>query len=219
MALAYARPGRRLSLGGRDAARLDAVAASCRAAGALCNTRPTDVTDRDAIADWLAAADAVQPLDLVVANAGISAGTLKRAAMPPASDAEIFATNVGGVANTVEPALRPMLARGAGQIAIMSSLAGFRTFATAPAYCASKAAVRLYGEGLQRAHRGTGVGISVVCPGFVRSPMSDANDFRMPMLMDAEHAAQRIIRGLERGRPRIAFPLALYLGVRALALI
>ncbi len=219
LAIAYAGPKRRLSLGGRDDARLNAIAESCRANGATCETYKLDVTDRDGMATWLAAADSERALDLVIANAGISGGTIKLGNAPDASDAEIFATNVDGVVNSVEPVLARMLARNAGQIAIVSSLASFRAFGEAPAYCASKAAVRYYGEGLQRAHRRSAVGISVICPGFVRSPMTDANNFHMPMLMEAEKAAQRIMRGLAAGKSRIAFPLPLYLGVRMLSLI
>lgn len=219
LAIAYAAPDRQLSLGGRNMARLDEVVEICRAKGALCEPCHTDVTDRDSMTTWLAEKDAERALDLVIANAGISAGTIKLGNAPEASDAEVFATNVDGVVNSVEPALSRMLARDAGQIAIMSSLASFRAFGAAPAYCASKAAVRFYGEGLQRAHRGSAVGISVICPGFVRSPMTDANNFRMPMLMDTDHAAQRIRRGLAAGKSRIAFPLPLYLGVRMLSLI
>ena len=218
LAYAYAAPGRRLALGGRNTERLETVAERCRNAGAECVTRRVDVTDAQAMVDWLEASDAETPIDLVIANAGISAGAHKLGNAPDASDAEIFTTNVDGVIHTVEPMLARMRERGAGQIAIMSSLASFRGFADAPAYCASKAAVRVYGEGLQRAHRGAAPSISVICPGFIRSPMTDANDFRMPLLMDAEPAARRIVRDLARGRARIAFPLPLYLGVRLLAL-
>ncbi|MBT3400550.1 MAG: SDR family NAD(P)-dependent oxidoreductase [Rhodospirillaceae bacterium] len=218
LACAYAAPGRRLSLGGRNAAHLDEVATACRASGALCETRQTDVTDRESMTAWIAEADAEQALDLVVANAGISGGTIKLGNAPDASDAEIFATNVDGTVNTLEPALAGMLPRNAGQVAIVSSLASFRAFGEAPAYCASKAAVRFYGEGLQRAHRRSAVGISVICPGFVRSPMTDANNFRMPMLMDTDVAAHRIVSGLAHGRSRIAFPLSLYVGIRMLSL-
>lgn len=218
LALSYALPGRRLSLAGRNSNRLEAVAKACRVAGGLSTTRTIDVTDSQAMAEWIADADSQAKLDLIIANAGISAGTIKLGNAPDASDAEVFATNVDGVVNTVEPALSAMLGRGHGQIALMSSLASFRAFPQAPAYCASKAAVRFYGEGLRRTHRGSGIGVSVICPGFVRSPMTDANDFRMPLLMDAERAARIIRRGLAAGRARIAFPLPLYLGVRALGL-
>ena len=217
LARAYAAPGRTLSLGGRDADRLEAVAAACRALGATCLTRTADVLDAYAMADWVRAADAERPLALVIANAGISGGVHKHDDPRQAKDADILATNVGGVVNTVEPALALMQERKAVQVAIMSSLASFRGFADAPAYCASKAAVRIYGEGLRRAYRDTSLSISVICPGFVRSPMTDANNFYMPMLMDTDRAARRIVHGLARDRARIAFPWPLYLGVRILA--
>ena len=85
------------------------------------------------MAEWLEDSDADRALDLVVANAGISAGTIKLGNAPDASDSDVFATNVDGVVHSVEPALARMLARNAGQIAIMSSLASFRAFGEAPA--------------------------------------------------------------------------------------
>jgi short-subunit dehydrogenase len=218
LARQYAAPGRLLSLGGRNRERLGRVAADCVQAGAECAVEPGDVTDRAAMSGWIARRDAARPIDLLIANAGISAGTTKLGNAPDASDAEVFATNVDGVVNTVEPALERMRVRGRGQIALMASLASFRAFDTAPAYCASKAAVRFYGEGLRRAHAREGVAINVICPGFVRSPMTDANDFVMPMLMDGDRAARIIARGLARDRARIAFPLPMYWAVRMLSM-
>ncbi len=218
LVLAYARPGARLALGGRNLERLEAVARNARACGAECTTAALDVTDRAAMQRWIEESDDTAPLDLVVANAGISASARKSADAPKASDAEIYATNVDGVAHTVEPALARMRPRQRGQIALMSSLAGFRPFADAPAYCASKAAVRFYGAALRRSLRRDGIGVSVICPGFVRSPMTDANDFHMPLLMDVDRAARRICKGLSRNRRVIAFPLPMYIGVRILSI-
>ena len=167
---------------------------------------------------WVTAADDQTPLDLVIANAGVSAGTRKRPAADHWSDADVFATNVDGVVHTVTPSLKRMRRRNQGQIAIMSSLASFRAFGESPAYCASKAAVRFYAAGLRRAHAKDGIGVSVICPGFVRSPMTDANDFRMPFLMDTDRAAARIRNRLARNPAMIAFPLPMYLAVRMLAL-
>jgi len=99
-----------------------------------------------------------------------------------------------------------MIARGRGQIALMSSLAGWRGWPGAPAYCASKAAVKIYGESLRGALSGTGVKVSVICPGFVESQMTAVNDFPMPFLVSAEKAARIIRRGLEKDRSRISFP-------------
>lgn len=218
LALAYAQPGNTLWLSGRNPARLDTIAAQVHARGASCELRIADVRDRDDMAAWISSADDQTPLDLVIANAGISAGTRKRADADHWSDSDIFATNVDGVIHTVTPALAPMVRRKQGQIALMSSLASFRAFRDSPAYCASKAAVRFYGNGLRRKHAVDGIGVSVICPGFVRSPMTDANDFHMPFLVDPDRAAARIRKQLARNPAMIAFPLPMYLAVRMLAL-
>jgi len=99
----------------------------------------------------------------------------------------------------------------------MASLAAFRGFPGAPAYCASKAAVRVWGEALRGHLHGSGIAVSVICPGYVRSPMTAVNEFPMPLLMGAERAARIIRRGLERDRARIAFPWRLYAAVRLLS--
>jgi short-subunit dehydrogenase len=218
LAREYARPGRRLALTGRDAARLEAVAAACRAAGAEVRTAALDVLDRGRAAAWLAEVDAAAPVDLLVANAGISGGT-GGDGEGEASARAILATNLEGVLNTVMPLLPAMRARRRGQVALMSSLAGFRGLATAPAYCASKAAVRVWGEGLRGELAASGVEVSVICPGFVRTPMTDVNPFPMPFLMDADRAARIVRRGLERNRARIAFPWPTYAAVRLLAML
>ncbi len=209
LARLYAGPGVRLALGGRDAGRLNHVAADCRTAGAEVETAAVDVTDGAATEDWVAAADAGAPLDLVIANAGISGGTFGGGESRQQA-AAIFATNVDGIIHTVHPAAERMRLRKRGQIAVMSSLASFRGLPGAPAYSASKAAVRSYGEALRGTLHRHNVGVSVICPGFIRTPMTDINGFRMPLLMEADRAARIIRRGLARNRARIAFPLRLY---------
>ena len=156
-------------------------------------------------AAWIAEADGGAPLELAIANAGVSAGT--GGGVENAAQARrLLDTNIGGVVDTVLPAVELMRPRGHGQIAIMASLAAFRGFPGAPAYCASKAAVRIWGEALRGELYDAGIGVSVICPGYVRSAMTAANDFPMPLLMDADRAARIIRRGLARNRPRIAFP-------------
>ena len=216
LARAYARPGATLHLSGRDGARLEAVAASCRAKGAEVFAATLDVTDAASMAEWVAVSEARRPLDLVIANAGISAGTFG-GGESAAQVRAIFAVNVDGVVNTVVPAIEPMRGRGRGAIAIMSSLAGFRGFPGAPAYCASKAAVRVWGEGLRGELAAAGITVSVICPGFVATPMTAVNRFKMPFLMDADAAAAVIRRGLERGRGRIAFPWPMHAAARLAA--
>lgn len=203
----YAAPDITLYLSGRNADRLEDVAIACRAAGAVVETALVDVTDRAAMADWIAGVEARTPLDLVIANAGISGGTAGRMTGEPIEQARfIFDANLIGVLNTLEPILPPMIARGRGQVAIISSLSAFRGWPGAPAYSASKGAVRFYGEALRGSLKRTGVQVNVVCPGFVKSRITAANDFPMPFLMEADRAAAVIRRGLARDKGRIAFP-------------
>jgi len=205
LALAYAQSGVTLFLSGRDAVRLEAAAAACRAQGAMVETGLVDAADREAMATWVGEADRLAPLDLVIANAGISAGTGRDGETAEQARA-IFAVNLGGVMNTVWPAIPPMRARGRGQIALMSSLASFRGLGGAPSYCASKAAVRVWGEGLRDWLAADGIAVSVICPGFVTSRMTADNPFPMPFLMDATRAARIMRAGLAAGKGRIAFP-------------
>jgi short-subunit dehydrogenase len=216
LAKIYAAPGVRLVLFGRDPGRLEEVAAAVRARGAVAETVTVDVTDRAAMAAAVAAADEAGPLDLVIANAGISSGGAE-GKDPAAKARRILAVNLDGVLNTVEPARPRMTARGAGQIALMSSLAGFRGIPGMGPYAASKAAVRVYGEALRVELRQRGVRVSVICPGFIRTPMTDGAPFPMPMLMEVEDAAAAIRRGLDRGRPLIAFPGPMHAGTRLMA--
>lgn len=215
LAQTYAGPGRHLHLGGRNPDRLSAVAAKCRAKGATCSTVAHDVTDAAAMQQWISEAAENGPLDLVIANAGISAGNRDSRETEDQSR-RIFAVNVDGVLNTVHPALTAMLAQAPGedgwrgQIAIMSSLASFRGLGGAPSYCASKAAERIYGEALRSAHTRDGIAVSVICPGFIDTPLTQGNRFHMPMLMDVDRATPIIVRGLARNRGRIAFPFAPY---------
>ena len=210
LALEYAAPGVSLSLSGRRETRLARVADACRAKGASVNAAQLDVADRPAMHAWIEAAFAATPLDLVIANAGISGGTSGGGEAEDQVRA-IFDINVAGTLNTVLPAIPQMRERGRGQIALMSSAASFRGFPGAPAYSASKATVRIYGEALRGALGPHGIQVSVVCPGFVRSRMTRVNRFPMPLLMDADRAARIIRRGLARNRARIAFPWPTYL--------
>lgn len=208
MARHYADKGAYLYLSGRDAARLDKIRQSCLDAGAQAvECRVVDVSDKAAMAAWIEGIEAENALDLVIANAGISGGTGGNKDGESLNQVEaVFDVNWSGVLNTVYPALSHMQRRGYGQIALMSSLAGFRGWPGAPAYCASKAAVKVYGEGLRGAVKGSGIKINVICPGFVKSAMTDQNDFPMPFMIGAERAASIIAKGLARNRGRIAFP-------------
>lgn len=203
----WARPGTTLSLQGRDPARLDEVAARGRAAGATVETALLDVRDAAALGAWVLARDESLPVDMVVANAGIAGN-------PGVSGAEIMAVNAVGKIATVEPLLPRMRARRSGHVVLVSSLASFLASPTGPAYAASKIAVRRYGDGLRPRLARDNVLVSVVCPGFVDTPLTRVNRFRMPLLMDSDRAARKIDEGLQAGRRQIAFPLPTYVLAR-----
>lgn len=216
LALHYAAKNIRLLLTGRDRTRLEATQKSCIAKGAATVIASLDITDKDAMASFITQQDNITPIDLVIANAGISGGTGGSQGGETTAQARmIFDINLTGVLNTIEPALSCMQKRdtnkNAGQIAIMSSLASFSGWPGAPAYSASKGAVRLYGEALRGAMAGKNIKINVICPGFIKTPMTDVNDYAMPFMITAEKAADIIARKLERNVGRICFPFATYM--------
>jgi short-subunit dehydrogenase len=217
LALEYAGPGVSLALSGRDQARLENVAERCRAKGAKVNARTLDVTDQDAMQAWIADVDAAHPLDLVIANAGISAGAGGALGESETQARAIFSVNLDGVLNTVWPAITALRAHAPraeaqranekrGHIAIISSMAGLTPLPGAPAYSASKAAVKAYGEALNGALKDEGIIVTTIAPGFVASRITDKNDYPMPFFMDAPKAARIIRRGLAKDRVSLFFP-------------
>lgn len=209
LALAYAEEGCALLLTGRDSERLEAVASLCRHKGGVVKTAVIDLTDAMAIAGWIDAMDAEQPIDLVIANAGISGGS-SGTGESDAQTRQIFAVNIDGVLNTVLPIIPLMQKRKSGQIALVSSLAGYRGLPSAPSYSGSKGAVKLYGEGLRGVLAKDNIGVTVITPGYIRTPMTDVNNFPMPGLMEADQAAQLIKKKLRKNPARLAFPGAFY---------
>jgi short-subunit dehydrogenase len=209
LAETLAAPGVTLHLSGRNAERLDAVAATCRQRGATVDARVLDVRDAAAMADWIGHA---APLDLVVANAGIGAGSAHGDLEDPAQIRAVFGVNLDGVLNTVLPALAVMRAQPAGadgmrgRIAVIASIAAFVAAPGAASYCASKAAIDTWTVAAARNARAQGVQLTSVCPGYIRTAMTAGNRFPMPGLMDADRAARIILRGLAAGRIRLAFP-------------
>ncbi|MGA8601265.1 MAG: SDR family NAD(P)-dependent oxidoreductase, partial [Beijerinckiaceae bacterium] len=188
--------------------------------GAATETVLLDVRDREAAWRTLRELDAREPFDLVLANAGIATG-LKPGQFAENPDAVrgTIATNLFGVLNTVEPLIDPMCARGRGQIAIVSSIAAIRGLPYSPAYCASKAAVHLYADSLRGNLEPRGVTVSLICPGFVHTPMNEKLIAAKPLAISDEKAARIIRRGLDRGRALIAFPRLLYLGARFISFL
>lgn len=219
LAIDYAATGVVLGLTGRDARRLSAVADACRAKGAIVLADTVDTTDRSAMAHWLRAFDDAYPVDLLIANAGISLDQNNLGIEPFDSAHRTIAVNVTGVLNTVEPLIDRLVARRAGQVGVIASLAAFFGRPRSASYNASKAAIRVWGESLRFPLAKANVGLSVVCPGYVTSRMTDAIADPRPKTMSTGRASQIIRQGLSRNRPRIAFPFGLAIGVWFTALL
>ncbi len=211
LARQYSAPGVNLFLVARRIETLEEIAHECRAKGAEVSIKSCDIRERQILREWILEADQKKPLDLVIANAGI--GGEESFAGQFGEDEEtvrkFFAINTDGVLNTIEP-IKPLMAqRGKGQIVLMSSLSSYFGMPDSPAYCGSKAAVRVYGEALRSLLKPHGVSVNVVCPGFVKTPMSDQLPFKLPFLWSVEKACQHIRKCLAKDKARISFPWVL----------
>ena len=222
LAAACAAPGVVLHLTGRDETRLGTTAEAASARGATVHTHRADVCDAAAMRALI---ESLAPLDLVIANAGISGGTAGDALEGEAQVRAIFATNLDGVLNTALPALDLMRAQTVaedgwrGHIAVIASVAAAIPAPGAPAYCASKAAADAWTVATARIAGRQGVHMISICPGYIRTPMTAANRFPMPGIMDADRAAGLILRGIARGKRRLAFPWWLWALARGLSLL
>ncbi len=215
LAALYAGPNVALGLVGRDRERLSSVAAACEEAGSTVRVGAIDIAEEAALLPWLGEFDRAFPVELVIAAAGISAGVDRDGG---AEAAEItfkqIRVNLLGAVQTIAPLLPALVARGRGRIVLIASVAALRGLPYSPGYCASKAGVRAYGEALRPLLESRGIGVTVVCPGFFSSRMTDRWEGPTPFLMSGEAAARRVKRGIDRGRRRITFPLPLALGMR-----
>ncbi len=216
LALDLAEHGARVVVSGRDAGRLAGIASAC---GGDSFALSFDVASRESSLD--AASEIRQRyggLDTVVLNAGIC-----EYVDLPAFDARLFErvmrVNFIGMVNGIEAAL-PLLRHGvAPHLAGMSSTVAYTGLPRAEAYGASKAAIRYLLQSLRVDLKPSGIDVSIICPGFVKTPLTDLNDFPMPMRVSVEAAAAAIRRGLERRHHEIAFPSAFAFMLKALSLL
>jgi short-subunit dehydrogenase len=220
LARRYAVPGARLLLTARSAGALEGVAEACRAQGASVTTLACDITEAAPLAAALAVFEAAGPVDLVIANAGTSAGTAPDGTPEDAAAAaRQVAVNLIGAINLVGPLLPGMRARRAGRVGLIASVAGLRGLPDFPGYCASKAGLIGWGEGLRAQLGPLGIRVTVVTPGFFDSAMGERFHGKRMFVLSQDQAADRVWRALEAGAPRAAFPWALALGLRLLALL
>jgi short-subunit dehydrogenase len=206
LARQLAAEGCQVGLVARRQDKLDALAQEICAGGGRAAVAAADVGVRDQILAALhAVASQLGPVDLLIANAGVGMPTLH----DPSNTLDVekmTQVNFLGVVYSVEAVLPEMLRRGRGHLAAVSSLAAYKGLPGEAAYCASKAAVNTFMEGLRIHLRGKNIAVTTICPGFVRTPMTAVNNFKMPWLLEADEAARRIIRALRRRRKVYNFP-------------
>jgi len=220
LARSYAQPGRMLILHGRDAARLASLTQECETRGAQVHGVTFDLRDAATAIEALRSVSGEYPIDLAIVNAGVSSAIGNGLEAEDWDTARaVLAVNLDGAIATVAGVLPDMRRRGAGQIAIVSSLAAYVGLPITPIYCASKAAMKSYGEALRGWLAPQGIAVNVVMPGFVRTPMSERFPGAKPFLMSPVRAATLIRRGLERNRARIAFPRRLAWGMWCLSVL
>lgn len=193
----YAARGAVLGLAARRADSLETLAASLPA---NCHLYPLDVGDAAALAaaarDFIASAGVP---DIVIANAGVSVGTLTQEAEDLPAFRRVFDTNVLGMVHTFQPFVTAMRATRRGRLVGIASVAGIRGLPGAGAYSASKAAAIAYLESLRVELRGSGVKVVTLAPGYIATPMTEANPYPMPFLMPVERAARSMAKHIERG--------------------
>ena len=211
----YARPGVMLSLSGRNAERLDSITRVCQSKGADVHSAVINVTDHQAVHDWLSDRDTLASVDLLIANAGMGGDDVVPSAAGESGELarQIVMVNTLGVINTITPLLQRMVDRQAGHIVLVGSIAADVGLPQSPAYCASKAAVKIYGDGLRRLVRQHGVKFTTVLPGFIDTPMSRSLDMNRPWCWSPERAARRIARDVDKGVAVSTFPWQLKLGI------
>jgi len=217
LAVAYARPGVQLVLHGRNALRLEEVAEGARALGAQVELLSFDLRDFATLRDALSR---LPVIDLLVLNAGINTSTGPDGQAEPWDEVEaLLDVNLKSAMVAVHAVYPAMRARGRGQIALISSLAAYFGLPVTPAYSASKAGLKAYGEALRGWLMPYGIKVSVVMPGYVKSAMCDDMPGPKPFLWTPQRAAAAIRSGLQANRARISFPFPLNLGTWFLAVM
>jgi len=214
LAVELGKRGARLGLLARRRDLLDEIVGEIKSGGGTASALPADVQDAAAVG---AAAQRLMAefgsIDVLIANAGIGA-TADAASLKASQVADVIGVNVIGVANCVAAVAPEMAARGSGQLVAISSLAAYRGLPKSAAYCASKAAVSAFFESLRLDLKPRGIDVTIIHPGFIKTPLTAGRQAQMPFLMELDNAVGKILRAIEKRRKSYAFPWQLATIVR-----
>jgi len=214
LAVELARRGAKVGLVARRAELLSEIVEEIGNSNGNAIALVADVNDEVAMRS---AADRLRaeagPIDLLVVNAGIG-GAAHAVQLQPAHVANVFNVNVIGAANSVAAVLPEMTERNHGKLVAISSLSGYRGLPKSAAYCASKAALSCFFESLRIDLLNSGVGVTIIHPGFIKTPLTAGRKSKMPFLMELDDAVAKIIWAIEKGKKSYAFPWQLASFVR-----
>ncbi len=206
LARTLAAEGCKVGLVARRREQLTDLATEIEKAGGTSAFAVADVAERtEAIEAIREVSSRLGPVDLLIANAGVGAPTT----IEPFNVGDVekmFRVNVLGVVYSLEAVLPQMLQRRRGHLAAISSIAAYKGLPSESGYTSSKAAVNVFMDGLRVQLRQKGIAVTTICPGFVKTPMTEVNEFKMPWLLTADQAAKRIVRALKRKRKVYNFP-------------
>ncbi len=215
VAVELSRRGATLGLVARRTETLQEIVSEFESRGGKALAVPGDVQDALAVR---AAADRFReqlgPIDVLIANAGIGS-TNDSAELRASEVAGVINVNVIGAANSVAAVVPEMVARGRGQLVVISSLAAYRGLPKSAAYCASKSAVSAFFESLRLDLQPRGIAVTIIHPGFIKTPLTAGRHAQMPFLMELDVAVEKILRAIEKKKKSYAFPWQLASVVRA----
>lgn len=206
LALRFAKDGYEVGLAARRKEKLNEVAAKIVGEGGRAGVFPCDVGDRSQLLAAVQKCEAeLGPVDLLIANAGLSINT-RVEDFDSEGVEKVLRINLLGAIYATEAVLQGMLARKKGQIVAVSSIAGIGGLPLSAAYSSSKAGMTNFFESLRIDLRGTGVDVTVIKPGFVRTPMTDHNRHAMPFLMELDPAVEVMAKAIRQRKKSLTFP-------------
>ncbi len=216
LAVAMAKRGAKLGLVARREELLKELAEKCERSGGKARYFAVDVTDANAVAK---AAESLRnefgKIDILIANAGIGGNNAETRNLNPEAVAKVININLLGAVNAVSAVLPSMLENKSGQIVAVSSLAGFRGLPKSAAYSASKAGMTAFFESVRLDVQHKGVAVTIIQPGFIKTPLTSGRENKMPFLMELEDSIPLFLRAIERKKRFAAFPWQLATIVRA----
>ena len=216
LAIALAKRGATLGLLARREQELSDLAKRCEDAGGTARVLVTDVTDAAAVA---ASAEKLRKefghIDILVANAGIGGNNAETRSLRPEAVKKVIDINLMGAANSVAAVLPHMIERGSGHLVAISSLAGFRGLPKSAAYSASKAGMTAFFESVRLDVQHKGIDVTIIQPGFIKTPLTAGRENKMPFLMELGDAIPLFIKAIEKKKKFAAFPWQLATIVRA----